>query len=104
MSKLEEIYGPTLPVEVASKIGVDSFLANAYLIQLTETNKLKSSKELVGGSHLYFLSGQENYATRKAESLIGQVKDAKTASKFQSSPASVTPEIAQKSAAGKARA
>ena len=57
--------GPVLPVEVASKLGVDSFLANAYLSQLVDTGKIKQSTERVGNSFVYFLAGQEGAATTR---------------------------------------
>ena len=65
-SMLEKIYefvqknGPTLPVEVASKLNTDSLLASAYLSQLVESGKLVSSKEKVGGAMLYFLPGLQS--------------------------------------------
>ncbi len=75
--------GPALPVEVASKLGVDSFLANAYLSQLVETGKIKQSKDRVGNSFIYFLAGQEAQASSRISNLLQGGK--KTARMYASS-------------------
>ncbi len=72
--------GPVLPVEVASKLGVDSFLATAYLAQLVETGKIKQTKERIGTSFIYHLSGQEGAANARIITL--QQSGKKTARMF----------------------
>lgn len=85
--------GPVLPVEVASKLGIDSFLANAYLSQLVDAGKIKQSKDRVGNSFVYFLVGQEAQASSKISNLLQGGK--KTARMYASSvPAG--PEVEQK--------
>jgi hypothetical protein len=85
--------GPVLPVEVASKLGVDSFLANAYLSQLVEAGKIRQSTERVGNSFVYFLAGQEAQASSRVSNLLQGGK--KTARMYASSvPAG--PEVEQK--------
>ncbi len=85
--------GPVLPVEVASKLGVDSFLANAYLSQLVDAGKIKQSNERVGNSFVYFLAGQEAQASSRISNLLQGGK--KTARMYASSvPAG--PEVEQK--------
>ncbi len=85
--------GPVLPVEVASKLGVDSFLANAYLSQLVETGKIKQSKDRVGNSFVYFLAGHEGAASTRISNLLNAGK--KTARMYASAvPAG--PEVEQK--------
>lgn len=73
-------HGPVLPVEVASKLGVDSFLATAYLAQLVETGKIKQTKERVGTSFIYHIQGQENVANARIVAL--QQTGKKTARMF----------------------
>jgi len=53
------IKGPSLPVQIASKIGINSIFAGAYLSELAAEKTIKISKMKVGGSPLYFLPGQE---------------------------------------------
>ncbi len=100
MSTLDRIFeivqknGPTLPVEVASRLRIDSMLANAYLSQLAESGKVKTSKEKLGGTFLYFMPGQEDAASKRAQSLIAGVK--KTLKMYQKDDVRVTPEMQQK--------
>ncbi|MFH0868736.1 MAG: hypothetical protein V1839_00765 [archaeon] len=75
--------GPVLPVDVASKLGLDSFLASAFLSQLAEAGKIQVSKERVGGSQLFFVPGQENSAQEKVKALMEASK--KTARTFAKS-------------------
>jgi len=99
---LEKVYqvvqqnGPTLPVEVSKKLGIDSLVAAAYLSQLVEAGKIRISKERVGNAFVYFLPGQEQAAQLKIKKLLEQSQ--KTVKQFQSEPATVTPEIEQKRA------
>jgi len=85
-----------LPVEVASKLGVDSFLANAYLSQLAETGKIVRSNTRIGGTNLYFIPGQEKLAESKISSILEQAK--KTAKMYAPEGAAnkTNPEIEQK--------
>lgn len=88
MNNLDKAYeivkqGPVLPVEVASKLGVDSFLANAYLSQLIDANKIKASKERVGNAFVYFLPGNESAADSRVQNLLKPTQ--KTARMFASS-------------------
>ena len=86
--------GPVLPVEIATKLGVDSFIANAYLSQLSEAGKIKIGTERVGNSFLYFMPGQENAANLRTKTLLQQGK--KTAKTFQKETAPVSPGVAEK--------
>src|SRR3989338_7624070 len=52
--------GPVLPVQISKLIGMDIVMASAHLAELTATNKMKISTIKVGGSPLYYLSGQES--------------------------------------------
>ena len=51
--------GPVLPVQIAKEIGSNILMASAHLAELTASNRLKISAIKVGGSPLYYLSGQE---------------------------------------------
>lgn len=86
--------GPVLPVEVAKKTGIDSFVAHAYLKQLVEAGKAKASKERVGNSFLYFTPGQENAAKLRVNVLLQQTK--KTAKTYQKQSTSAVPGVAEK--------
>jgi len=62
--------GPSLPVDISSKLGLDSFLASAYMQQLVEQGRLGVGKKFVGGSKIFFIPGQESTAEAKAKALI----------------------------------
>ena len=90
---------PALPIEVAPKLGVDSFLAKAFLDQLVETGKLKMTSEKISGVSVYFVSGQELVADSKIKKLLGIKPTARTfAATVPQSPA-----LEQKRAEFKAR-
>lgn len=84
--------GPSLPVEVASKVGGDSFLAKAYLDELVEKGLLKRSLEKIGESFIYHAPGQEASVKEKVSKFGG----AKTARVYAPKKVEVTPEIAKK--------
>jgi len=51
--------GPSLPIQIAKRIGMSSLFTSAFLSELTEEKKLKMSHLKVGGSRLYLIPGQE---------------------------------------------
>lgn len=51
--------GPSLPIQLATKIGISSLFISAYLSELAGEKRIKVSHLRVGGSPLYFLEGQE---------------------------------------------
>lgn len=51
--------GPSLPIQLATQIGISSLFISAYLSELSGEKKIKVSHLRVGGSPLYFLEGQE---------------------------------------------
>lgn len=55
---LEET-GPSLPIQIANKIGISSLFISAFLSELANEKRIKISHLKVGGSPLYFLEGQE---------------------------------------------
>jgi len=82
--------GPTLPVQIVSKIGGDSFIANAYLSELVEKKDLLQSEERVGSVPLYYLPGQEELMVKKIKDLNFSVKTPRT---FQKKKTKDTPEL-----------
>ncbi|MBD3263150.1 hypothetical protein GF374_02105, partial [Candidatus Woesearchaeota archaeon] len=81
--------GPVLPVEIATELGVDSFIANAYLSQLIDAGKIKISQEPVGNAFLYFMPGQESAAKSRTNSLV--TKSEKSTKTFQKRDSSSVP-------------
>jgi len=89
--KLVQENGPVLPIEVASKIGTNSLLANAYLEELVESKEIFSSKEKVGPVRLFFAKGQES----KVEPRLRELNPlSKTPASYSKNPSSATPELA----------
>jgi len=86
--------GPILPVEVGKKLGIDSFVAHAYLMQLVEAKKIKASEEKIGNAFLYFVPGKEGAAKIRASELLKQNK--KTTSTFKKSDSPASPDLAEK--------
>lgn len=87
-------FGPLLPVEIASKTNMDSFMAKAYLVELAEEGKIKISKEKIAESNLYFLSGQEPLVQQKLMQIAQQQQ--KTPRTYSRTDVNVTPEVAAK--------
>ncbi len=86
--------GPALPIEVASFLGVDSFMAKVLLSELVEQGALKISDDQVGSSYVYFMLGQESSALEKVKELLkGSEKKLKH---FSDKPVSNDPEIQKK--------
>lgn len=51
--------GPSLPINLSKQIGMSSLFISAFLSELINEKRIKVSHLKVGGSPLYFLSGQE---------------------------------------------
>ena len=85
--------GPSLPVQVVSKIGGDSFIANAYLSEMVEKKNILQSEERVGSVPVYYLPGQEELMVKKIKDLNFTVKTART---FQKKRVEDTPELESK--------
>ncbi len=54
-----KVVGPTIPSKVAKNINTEILLASAHLSDLAAQGKVKISNLKIGGSPLYYLSGQE---------------------------------------------
>jgi hypothetical protein len=52
--------GPSLPVQISREMGVSPILVSAFIAEMRDKSMLKLSNIKVGGSPLYFLSGQES--------------------------------------------
>jgi hypothetical protein len=87
-------FGPMLPVEIASKTNLDSFMANAYVSELIADGKVRASKDKIAQSHLYYIKGQEPRVQNRLIEINNQSK--KTASTYAPSHVNVTPEVIAK--------
>lgn len=87
-------FGPMLPVEVASRANMDSFMAKAYLAELIADGKIRASKEKIADSHLYYTPSQE----AKISERLSQIKtfSQKTARTYAKDDVNVTPEVRAK--------
>lgn len=57
--RILENKGPSLPIQLAKEIRIDSLFISAFLSELTDEKTIKVSHLKVGGSPLYLLPGQE---------------------------------------------
>jgi len=51
--------GPSLPIQIAKELNMNSLFVSAFLAEMVDNNKIKISNLKVGGSPLYFLGGHE---------------------------------------------
>ena len=72
---LEQV-GPSLPIPIAKKLGVQPIFAAAILSELLNEKRIKTSSLKVGSSPLYFLPGQEAKLESFVDNLIGVEKEA----------------------------
>ena len=84
--------GPVLPVEIVSKTGGDSLVANAYLSDLVDGGQLKKSKERIGSVNLYFIEGQEEQVKKR----LSELDITLTPRQFTKKPVIKTKEIEDK--------
>lgn len=68
--------GPSLPVHVAKEINLSILFTSAFLSELFNENRLKTSHMRVGSSPIYYLSGQENSLENYTEHLKSKEKEA----------------------------
>lgn len=74
--ELIKVKGPVLPSQISKEIGSNILMASAHLAELTASGKLKISTLKVGGSPLYYLSGQEDMLQRFTSNLNDKEKKA----------------------------
>lgn len=65
--------GPSLPIQIAKVIEMDSVFASAILGELTSAHKLKMSHIKVGASHLYLLENQEKQLEKFADEHLKKI-------------------------------
>tara|TARA_Y100000310_G_C20702833_1_gene831561 strand:+ start:2807 stop:3703 length:897 start_codon:yes stop_codon:yes gene_type:complete len=68
--------GPLLPVQVSKEINDNILMTSARLSELLTTKQIKISSLKVGGSPLYYFSGQENKLQNFVDNLAGMEKKA----------------------------
>lgn len=51
--------GPSLPIQIAKDLGMNSIFTSAFLSELLDAKKIKTSSVRVGGTSLYIIPGQE---------------------------------------------
>ncbi len=76
ITSILKIRGPSLPVRVASQIGLSSLFAGALLSELAKEKAIRISNMKVGSSPLYFLKGQESALENFHSYLPGKEKEA----------------------------
>ena len=86
--------GPILPIEIASELNIDSFLASAYLSDLVKANQIKQSEQRVGSTFLYYVSGQEGKLKSRLDEFSVPIE--KTPKEYQTEKIAETPELAEK--------
>ncbi len=68
--------GPVLPRDVSREFGGDTFITGAVLSQLTDNKELRISHAKIGGSPVYYASGQEDKLSLLYKYLPGKEKEA----------------------------
>lgn len=61
---LLKIRGPSLPVHLSKQVQISLIFTGAFLSEMAREKSIKISNMKVGGSPLYYLSGQENMLER----------------------------------------
>ncbi len=56
--------GPSLPIQIAKELSMNSLFISAFLSELADERKIKVSSLKLGGSPLYFLENQEQQLER----------------------------------------
>lgn len=68
--------GPTFPVPIASKVGMQSLFVSAFLSELLSEQQLRITNLKVGGSPIYYIPGQESQLEKFSEHLKSKEKEA----------------------------
>jgi hypothetical protein len=56
--------GPSLPIQIAKEMNMNSIFVSAFLSELVDDKKVKMSSLKLGGTHLYLLNNQEQQLER----------------------------------------
>jgi len=65
VKQIVQMNGPMVLIDVAKKLGVESYLAGAILSTLVNRKVIKQSFRKVGSSPLYYVNGQEERVRKK---------------------------------------
>jgi len=68
--------GPVLPVQISRKFSSNTILAGAILSELVSNKLVKISYAKIGGSPVYYVSGQEEKLSKLYDFLPGKEKEA----------------------------
>lgn len=68
--------GPSLPIQLAKQLNINSLFVSAFLSELAEEKRIKISSLKMGGSPLYFVDGQESQLERFSQFLNSKEKEA----------------------------
>ncbi len=86
--------GPSLPINIAKELEMNSLFVSAFLSEMVNEKKIKVSHLKVGGSPLYFLEGQEeklerfsNYLHPKENEALILLKEKKVLKDAEMEPA-----------------
>ncbi|MCW1296223.1 MAG: hypothetical protein OH319_00900 [Candidatus Parvarchaeota archaeon] len=60
-----KVVGPSLPVDISKKLGINSILTTALLAELVKSGKIKESARKFGNSSYYYVDGQEEILRNK---------------------------------------
>ena len=62
--------GPTLPMDVASFLKKDSFIANAILSEMLSKQMIMKTNRTYGNSPIYYIEGQEEEVRKKLYEIL----------------------------------
>lgn len=89
-----KLHGPSIPVQIAKDLKTNTIFTSAFLGELLDEKKIKTSSLRVGGTPLYLLSGQEQslenfqkYLHPKEQEAFLLLKDSKILKDTEQSPA-----------------
>jgi len=74
--------GPSQPVEISTKVGYDSFVMRAVLLELINKGLVKKSKRPIGGTLVYYLPEQVNQMRKRLYDDLG-IPDKKVLDKLE---------------------
>ncbi|MGB9675440.1 MAG: hypothetical protein ACP5JY_01410 [Candidatus Nanoarchaeia archaeon] len=87
--------GPALPIEIATKLSIDSFTAKAILDFLVENKIARATEQKVGGAPIYFIPGHELAAEAKLRDILN-IKP--KVGNFATEPIAQSPDLEEKRA------
>jgi hypothetical protein len=70
--------GPVLPRDVSKQFGADTFIMGAFLSSMVDEKQIKISNSKIGGSPVYYFSGQEEKLSLLFQYLPAKEKEAYT--------------------------